>query len=78
MGDMESILEEYCQADHEKRLSLFLECTSLRNEFIAIEQSEASAEVPCETQPAIPGRSKEKSPSCPLVRLLRWCHSSCT
>jgi len=78
MGDMESILEKYRQGDYEKRLSLFLECPSLRDEFIAIEQSEASAEEPCETHPTTAGRTKERSPSTPLARLLRCCHSPYT
>ena len=75
MRDMESILEEYCQADYEKRLSLFLECPWLRNEFIAIEQSEGSAEESCEARATTTGRGKERFPSCPLARLSRWCHS---
>ena len=40
MRSSQSILEEYREADFEKRLNLFLECPSLRTEFIEIDQSE--------------------------------------
>ena len=44
MRTTESILEEYRDADCERRLSLFLECPPLRTEFIEIEQSETSGQ----------------------------------
>jgi hypothetical protein len=37
MRNLESIIREYRKADSEKRLHLFLDCPSLRNEFIEIE-----------------------------------------
>jgi len=37
MSNLESIIREYREADSEKRLHLFLDCPSLRNEFIEIE-----------------------------------------
>jgi hypothetical protein len=37
MRDLETIIREYREADSEKRLYLFLDCPSLRNEFIEIE-----------------------------------------
>ena len=37
MRDLESIIRKYQEADSEKRLYLFLDCPSLRNEFIEIE-----------------------------------------
>ena len=37
MKDPQTILEEYRKADDEKRLYLFLECRSLRNQFVQIE-----------------------------------------
>jgi hypothetical protein len=40
MKRIEDILEEYRGADVEKRLNLFLECPTLRNEFMEIDQSE--------------------------------------
>jgi hypothetical protein len=40
MRSGQSILEEYREADFEKRLNLFLECPSLRTEFIEIDQGE--------------------------------------
>jgi hypothetical protein len=42
--NIKNILEEYRNADAEKRLYLFLSHRSLRDEFIAIDQSEAGAE----------------------------------
>ena len=44
MNDIKNILEEYRNADAEKRLYLFLSHRSLRDEFITIDQSEAGAE----------------------------------
>jgi hypothetical protein len=35
-----NILEEYRKGDLDKRLNLFLECPSLRTEFLEIDQSE--------------------------------------
>jgi hypothetical protein len=37
MRDPESIIREYREADSDTRLHLFLNCPSLRNEFIEIE-----------------------------------------
>jgi len=42
MKSTERILKEYRDADFEKRLNLFLECPSLRNQFIEIDQGEVS------------------------------------
>ena len=36
-----NILEEYRKGDLDRRLNLFLECPSLRAEFLEIDQSEA-------------------------------------
>jgi len=40
MSNSDRIIEEYLKADLEKRLSLFLDCPALRNEFIEIDFSE--------------------------------------
>jgi hypothetical protein len=42
MKDPKGVIEEYRNADAEKRLYLFLSNRSLRNEFIKIDQSDAS------------------------------------
>lgn len=42
MKDSKSIIEEYRNADTEKRLYLFLSHRSLRDEFLEIDQREAS------------------------------------
>ena len=39
MSDIKKIIEEYKEADSEKRLSLFLDHRLLRNEFMEIEQN---------------------------------------
>jgi len=39
-----NILEEYRKGDLDKRLNLFLECPSLRNRFLEIDQSETAGE----------------------------------
>ena len=44
MRSVANILEEYRGADFEKRLNLFLECPSLRNCFMEINQSEMAGE----------------------------------
>jgi len=44
MKDIESIIEDYRGSDSERRLYLFLDCPSLRNEFIKIDQSETTPE----------------------------------
>jgi len=43
MSDIKNIIEEYKEADSEKRLSLFLNHRLLRNEFIEIEQNNTAA-----------------------------------
>ena len=43
MSDIKNILEEYKEADSEKRLSLFLDQRLLRNEFMEIEQNHTTA-----------------------------------
>ena len=43
MEDIKNIIEEYWKADAEKRLYLFLSHRSLRDKFITIDQSNASA-----------------------------------
>ena len=42
MRDFKAITEDYRQSDSERRLYLFLDCPSLRNEFIRIEREEVS------------------------------------
>ena len=42
MRDNKSIIEEYRNADFEKRLYFFLSYRSLRDEFLEIDQSDAS------------------------------------
>ena len=42
MKNSENIIEEYRNADFEKRLYLFLSHRSLRDEFLEIDQSETS------------------------------------
>jgi hypothetical protein len=42
MNHIENIIEEYRNADFEKRLYFFLSYRSLRNEFLEIDQSDAS------------------------------------
>ncbi len=43
MKDLKSITEDYRQSDSERRLYLFLDCPSLRNEFIRIDREEMQA-----------------------------------
>jgi len=43
MRDITSILDQYQAGASEQRLNLFLECPSLRGEFLRIEQDQASA-----------------------------------
>lgn len=38
---IENILEEYRKGDLDRRLNLYLECASLRDRFLQIDQSEA-------------------------------------
>jgi len=45
MIDNNSIIEEYRNADSEKRLYLFLSHRSLRDEFLKIDQSNVSVEL---------------------------------
>ena len=45
MRSTESIVEEYRQADLEKRLYLFLECPALRAKFTEIDQSDSAPDV---------------------------------
>ena len=40
MYSNQDIIKQYRQADFRHRLSLFLECPALRNEFVRIEQNE--------------------------------------
>jgi len=49
MLSIESILQEYEKGDFDKRLHLFLECPSLRNWFMEIDQRETTGEYPGET-----------------------------
>jgi hypothetical protein len=44
MRDLESIIREYREADSDRRLHLFLDSPSLRNEFIEIELHLATRE----------------------------------
>ena len=41
MQNHQEIIEKYSRADVVQRLSLFLECPSLRNTFLSIDQGEA-------------------------------------
>lgn len=50
-GKAESLLEDYRQADFNKRLHLFLEYRELRTEFMQIEQG-ASASGQCAVKPS--------------------------
>ena len=43
MYNHQDIITQYRQADFRQRLSLFLECTVLRSEFVRIEQNEGGA-----------------------------------
>ena len=43
MYSHQDIITQYRQADFRQRLSLFLECPVLRNEFVRIEQNEGGA-----------------------------------
>jgi len=43
MYSHQDIITQYRQADFRQRLSLFLECPVLRNDFICIEQNESGA-----------------------------------
>lgn len=43
MRDITSILDQYQKEASEQRLNLFLECPSLRREFLRIEQDQTSA-----------------------------------
>ena len=40
MYSHQDIIKQYCQADFEHRLSLFLECPALRDEFVRIDHNE--------------------------------------
>ena len=44
MTGNKNILEEYRKGDLDKRLNLFMECPSLRNRFLEIDQSETVGE----------------------------------
>jgi hypothetical protein len=44
MRNLQSIIREYRQAGSEKRLHLFLDCPSLRNEFLEIELHSSTQE----------------------------------
>ncbi len=49
MTGHKNILEEYKKGDLDKRLNLFLECPSLRTEFLEIDLSEPAGESLFET-----------------------------
>lgn len=44
MRDIDSIIEEYRKSDFEKRLHIFLEHRSLRNQFVGIDMEELQTE----------------------------------
>ena len=44
MTRIENILEEYRKGDLDRRLNLFLECPSLRAEFLEIDQGERAGD----------------------------------
>ena len=75
MRDIKTITEEYQNGDFEKRLNLFLECPLLRDEFMQIEQEEASAQRSRFSQPAAYQVHREKSIFYPCRRLLKRCQS---
>ena len=51
MWNAKPILEEYKRSNLDKRLNLFLECSSLRRRFIEIDQGEAEREPLYRTSP---------------------------
>jgi len=62
MGTRDRIIEKYLEADAEKRLYLFLDCPSLRNEFIEIDLAEYRTK----------DTAKEKTGTAPVRSFLRW------
>ena len=73
MRDIKTIVEEYQKGDSEKRLNLFLECPSLREEFVQIEQDEASQSA--HVSPPVVNESRTRKLVCyPCTRLLKWCN----
>ena len=54
MYSYQDIIKQYRQADFEHRLSLFLECPALRDEFVCIDQNEVGEN----TSPESTARSK--------------------
>lgn len=75
MRNVKTIIEEYQKGDFEKRLNLFLECPTLRDEFMQIEQDEASAQRARFSQPAAYQTHSKKSMFYPCRRLLKRCQS---
>lgn len=65
MKDMKRVLEEYKRGDFQTRLHLFLECRALREEFMAMEQEEASAEVRATEEAGRAGHGKSTPISLP-------------
>ena len=74
MRNIKTITEEYRKGDFEKRLNLFLECPSLRDEFMRIEIDETPAHIAQMLQPAA-NQTRRKSIFYPCTRLLKSCHS---
>jgi hypothetical protein len=75
MRNIKTITEEYRKGDFEKRLNLYLECPTLRNEFMRIEQDEALTQNAHLSGPVENQIHGEKSIFYPCRRLLRRCHS---
>ena len=61
MRTRDRIIGKYLEADSEKRLYLFLDCPSLRNEFIEIDLSEYRSDT-----------AMKKTETAPVRSFLRW------
>jgi len=75
MRNIKTITEEYRKGNFEKRLNLFLECPLLRDEFMQIEQDEASAQSAHLSQSAANQTRRKKFIFYPCTRLLKRCQS---
>lgn len=61
MRDNRTIVDEYQKGDAEKRLNLFMECPSLRDEFVQMEQVEASQSARVSRSDTDQGRRRKPS-----------------
>jgi hypothetical protein len=71
---MRDIVEEYQKGDAEKRLNLFMECPSLRDEFVQMEQEEAKPQSEGVLRPFFNQDRKRKRVFSPCTRMLKWCN----